>query len=126
MLSRYTIYRSKPAHLLPQGRRMDKRKHTRHILRPPADLVLAYLDDPSPVSFERFASAYRQTLEERYAENRAAFDELAELATEQDVCLGCSCPTRKQPRIDGFHNWLALRFMQAHYPDLDAMFPPAA
>jgi len=125
MLARYKIYRGKrpsddPA---PDGVRKDTRKHTHHCLRPSADIVAAYLAAPGPQAWDKFASQYVQILEERFAKSRAPFDELAELATQTDVYLGCSCPTEKNPDVNHCHTVLALRFMQQHFRQLKVVFP---
>ena len=45
MLGRYQIVRGKrsPDDPLPEGSRQDTRKHTRHVLRPNSEQVVAYL-----------------------------------------------------------------------------------
>lgn len=122
-LGRYQMVRGGRAGDLPRGVRQDTRKHTRHVLRPPADAVREYLADPSDEAWARFRAAYRATVEERFAADRAAFDELAELARREHVHLGCSCPTRKNPNVRRCHTWLALELMAERYPDLDIRFP---
>ncbi len=120
MLSRYTMIRgARPtASPLPRGIRQDTRKHTRHVLRPTAELVAGFLGDGSEASFRRFRAAYRQLLEERYRQERPRFDQLAQLAASQDVFLGCSCPTARQPHVARCHTTLALEFMSERYPGL--------
>jgi hypothetical protein len=61
----------------------------------------------------------RELLAARFADDRTPFDELAELARDNDVWLGCSCPTAKQPDVRRCHTTLALTFMKQHYRDLD-------
>src|SRR6187399_2105468 len=99
MLARYRIVRGvRPADdPLPQGVRQDTRKHTRHILRPSAELVTEFLSEPSSKGFSAFRAGYLTLLKERFASERPAFDELAELARHSDVYLGCNCPTSQQP-----------------------------
>ncbi|WP_394846077.1 hypothetical protein LZC95_01275 [Pendulispora brunnea] len=124
MLARYSIVRGAPASSLPKGIRQDTRKHTRHVLRPTADLVeevLAHADDPS--AWRAFTASYRELLSERFAEDRGPFDALAELARANDVYLGCNCPTAKNPDVRRCHTALALAFMKKHYPDLDVRKP---
>ena len=125
MLARYQMVRGKrpPGNPAPTGRRIDTRKHTRHVLRPPKGLVQTYLADPTPAAWRAFADGYRRTLEERFAHARTEFDALAESARDADVYIGCSCPTQKNPDVRHCHTVLALEFMQAHYPDLDVVFP---
>jgi hypothetical protein len=64
-------------------------------------------------------------LEKRYPEDRAAFDELAAVAAENDVFLGCSCPTNKNPEPGHCHTYLGLQFMKAKYPGLDVRTAPS-
>lgn len=124
MLSRYAMKRGARAEDLPQGIRQDTRKHTRHVLRPPAEVVKRYLAAPSDSAWDVFRGAYLAALDERFHKERARFDELAALARSDDVYLGCSCPTKANPDIRHCHTWLALEFMTATYPELDVRFPP--
>lgn len=125
MLARYTMHRGRrPADdPLPEGVRIDTRRHTKHCLRPPRDVVDAYLDDPSEAAWRRFEADYRRVLAERFAEDRAPFDALAEQAMRGDVYLGCSCPTRKNPDVEHCHTVLALRFMARHFKKLEVVLP---
>lgn len=125
MLGRYQIIRGKrPADRpLPEGMRIDVRKHTKHFLRPDPALVAAVLEDPSAKSFQRFRTAYRSLLAERFRSDRAAFDELVELARRGPVYLGCNCPTKKQPEVIRCHTVLALEFLAKKYPDLEVQLP---
>lgn len=123
MLSRYQMKRGTPASRLPKGIRQDTRKHTRHILRPPEGLVLDYLSAPSDAAWNKLARQYRAELQRRFKEDRAPFDALAQLATETDVYLGCSCPTKRNPDVRHCHTWLALEFFREHYPALDVRMP---
>ena len=125
MLGRYKIWRGKrPADdPQPEGVRQDSRKHTRHCLRPPEKLVHQYQNAPGDAAWERFERGYLAELDERFATERAAFDELAALATDGDVFIGCSCPTVKNPDPARCHTILALRFMKRHYPKLKVTFP---
>ena len=125
MLARYKIFRGKrPADAaLPTGVRQDTRKHTRHCLRPPAELVVEFLADPTAEGWERFRTEYLRNLQDRYDTDPAPFDTLAELAKAQDVHIGCSCPTAKNPDVMHCHTVLALKFMKERYPTLDVEFP---
>jgi hypothetical protein len=125
MLARYKIYRGKrpSGDPLPDGVRQDTRKHTHHCLRPSAKIVTAYLAGPTPQAWKRFAAEYEEILKERFARDRTPFDKLAEQATQDDVYLGCSCPTEKNPDVNHCHTVLALRFLQQHYPRLKVVFP---
>jgi uncharacterized protein YeaO (DUF488 family) len=125
MLARYRIVRGQRASddPLPDGIRQDTRKHTRHVLRPTAELVEGLLADPSPQSYARFARAYQKLLVERFAAERARFDELAELARREHVYLGCNCPTTRQPDVRRCHTVLALAFLRDRYSDLDVRIP---
>jgi hypothetical protein len=97
MLARYQIVRGKrpPDNPLPEGRRHDTRKHTRHVLRPEAAEVAKLFDDPSEAAFERFAARYLAELERRFHSDRAPFDQLAEEA-RAPTCT--SAATARRPR----------------------------
>jgi uncharacterized protein DUF488 len=121
MIARYRIVRgARPTgEPLPAGVRQDTRKHTRHVLRPEAAMVQAFLAAPGDAAFRTFRAAYLELLERRFAEDRRPFDELAELARGTDVYLGCNCPTTKQPDVRHCHTWLALGFMKRCYRELE-------
>lgn len=123
MLTRYQMRRGARAAELPEGVRQDTRKHTRHVLRPTDTMVEEYLAAPSDAAWAKLVKRYRALIEERFAEDRQRFDELAELARTNDVYLGCSCPTKKNPSVRHCHTWLALEWMHEHYPDLDVRMP---
>jgi uncharacterized protein YeaO (DUF488 family) len=125
MLSRYIIYRRRPAHAgpLPNGIRKDTRYRTKHILRPTEDIVEAYLADPTDTAWRRFKSEYLAVLEQRFREDRTMFDDLAKLATDKDVFLGCNCPTQKNPVPGHCHTYLALGFMKKKYRKLKVVIP---
>jgi hypothetical protein len=125
MLSRYTIYRRRPAGAgpLPDGKRQDTRYRTRHPLRPTQNLVDAYLSNPTDSAWRGFRRDYLALLEKRFREDRKPFDELAALAADNDVYLGCSCPTKKNPIPCRCHTYLALEFMKKKYPPLDVVIP---
>ncbi len=86
-------------------------------------MVKAYLAAPSDDAWTRFARRYRALLDERFRDERAPFDELARLAGEEDVYLGCSCPTKANPDVRHCHTWLALEWMRARYPELEVRMP---
>lgn len=125
MLSRYTLYRGpRPDHdPLPQGIRQDTRKHTKHCLRPTAKLVTDFLADPSESAWQTLVREYRAELERRFKADRKPFDALADLAVREDVYLGCSCPTAKNPVPGRCHTYLALEFMKEMYPKLKVRAP---
>ncbi len=125
MLTRYRMYRgARPADdPLPSGIRLDTRKHTKHCLRPTSDAVRDYLAAPNDEAWEQFAAAYRATLAERLESDPTPFDDLAAKARTNDVHLGCSCPTAKNPDVRQCHTWLALAFMQERYPAIEVVFP---
>lgn len=123
MLSRYRMARGVPAEQLPRGVRQDTRKHTRHVLRPAADLVLRFFATPTEAVWRETMKEYRDELERRFRMDRKPFDALAELARHQDVYLGCSCPTQRNPDVRRCHTWAALEFMHEKYPDLDIRMP---
>jgi hypothetical protein len=125
MISRYRIVRgARPADdPLPDGLRQDTRKHTRHVLRPSAELVARFLQKPSDAGFAAFRAGYLRLLQERFRGERAAFDELREQARTSHVFLGCNCPTAKQPDVRRCHTYLALGFLAERYPDLEVQWP---
>jgi hypothetical protein len=89
-------------------------------------MVERFLNDPASYPWREFKRDYLQLLRDRYAADRRPFDELARLAGERDVFLGCSCPTRKNPNVMHCHTVLALEFMQRHYPRLKVSYPRVA
>ena len=107
----------------PDGIRQDTRKHTRHCLRPAEDIVAEYLANPSEKAWQTLASEYQKILKARYAADATPFDELAVLAGTENVYIGCSCPTHKNPDVNHCHTVLALKFMKRHYPKLEVAFP---
>jgi len=125
MLSRYTIYRRRPADAppLPDGIRQDTRYTTHHIVRPTEDIVTDYLTTPTDAAWRKFKREYVAVLKQRFREDRKPFDELAALASTNDVYLGCSCPTAKNPTPGHCHTYLALAFMKKHYPRLKVEIP---
>jgi hypothetical protein len=122
MLARYTIVRGKSPGV--GGVRMDTRKHTRHCLRPAGEMVREFLERDVEYTWEQFREDYLRLIEVRFAEDRRPFDALAERARQEDVYLGCSCPTKRNPYVHHCHTVLALEFMRKHYRDLDVVFPP--
>jgi len=125
VLTRYKMYRGKrpPSDLLPSGIRQDTRWRTKHPLRPAEQIVTEYLATPSETAWCSFRTAYLALLEQRFREDRTEFDELVRLARDKDVFLGCSCPTRKNPRVDRCHTYLALQFIKRKYPTLRVELP---
>jgi hypothetical protein len=125
MLARYQIVRGRrdPHDPLPEGKRIDTRKHTRHFLRPESQQVARLLSDLNTQTYAKFAKAYNALLIARFAEDRAPFDALAALSAETDVYLGCSCPSSANPDVQRCHTVLALRFMKKKYPKLEVRLP---
>lgn len=125
MLARYQIIRGKrpPDDPLPEGRRVDVRKHTRHVLRPPEAAVKAFLANPDRAAFQKFAAAYDAEIAHRFHADRAPFDALAAAASSGDVYIGCNCPTAANPDVKHCHTVRALRFMRAKYPKLRVVLP---
>jgi uncharacterized protein YeaO (DUF488 family) len=125
MLARYSIVRGKrnPDDPLPNGIRQDTRKHTNHCLRPTAELVSAYLENPTPSAWAEFSHAYEALLAQRFANDPRPFESLAALTASRDVYIGCSCPTTKNPDVNHCHTVLALRFFAEQFPELHVVFP---
>jgi hypothetical protein len=125
MLSRYKIYRGRrpPSDPLPMGIRQDTRWRTRHILRPTQELVEQYLAFATNEAWRKYVPAYKALLKDRFRQDRRPFDALADLAVKMDVFLGCSCPTKKNPKPDHCHTHQALHFMKRKYPKLKVVFP---
>jgi hypothetical protein len=125
MLARYRIVRGKrsPGEPLPDGRRIDIRKHTSHVLHPEPKLVVEFLKRPDAAAWRRYTATYLAELERRFAADRAPFDALAAEARAGDVYLGCNCPTKKNPDVTRCHTYLALGFMKKKYPKLEVVFP---
>lgn len=123
MLTRYKIYRGKrpPDDPLPVGIRQDSRKHTRHCLRPTAEMVEAFLVDPSAAAWKDLKREYLALLNGRYAEDPTPFRELSDLAMKNDVFIGCNCPTAKNPDPKHCHTILALSFMKKKFPKLNVI-----
>lgn len=121
MLARYHMRRGRTPEV--EGIRQDTRKHTRHCLRPTAEMVTEYLANVSPATWQEFEQKYFALLHARFTEDRRPFDKLAELAKHDDVFIGCSCPTAKNPNVAYCHTTLALRFMKKKYPDLTVFLP---
>ena len=123
MLAGYQIKRGASLTDLPrevrEGARIDTRKHTKHCLRPRADMAARFQGNVSDATWEEFADAYRELVEHRFSEDRSPFDELAERARTETVFIGCSCPTAKDPDVRHCHTFLALGFMKSKYPDLE-------
>lgn len=82
-----------------------------------------YLNNSSAESWKDFESSYVTRLEERYAADPTPFNDLADLAVDENVYLGCSCPTAKNPDVQRCHTVLALKFMKQRYPSLNVEFP---
>lgn len=126
MLSRYRIIRGRrpPDDPLPEGVRIDIRKHTRHFLRPEPQRVEELLRTPGDDEvWEAFRAAYVDLLERRFADDPGPFEALVEQARQGDVFLGCSCPTKRQPDVHRCHTVLALRFIREHFADLVVVEP---
>ena len=125
MIGRYRIVRGKrPADdPLPDGERQDTRKHTRHILRPSAELVALFLSQPDAAGFNTFRAGYLALLDARFRADRTPFDALRDLALRTDVFIGCNCPTTKQSDVTHCHTYLALGFLSKHYPQLKVQWP---
>jgi len=125
VLARYQMMRGRrpPDNPLPEGIRVDIRKHTRHVLAPDSKAVEHYLAAPNEEAWQRFKADYLALIEQRFGEAPAFFFKLAAQARAADVYLGCSCPTAKNPDVRRCHTTLALAFMREHFADLEVRMP---
>jgi hypothetical protein len=125
MLARYQIVRGKrpPGSPLPDGTRIDARKHTHSVFSPDPESVGEFLAAPSNAAFSRFSAGYRRLLASRFEARRSEFDALADTATRADVYIGCNCPTKINPDVNRCHTVLALHFMKKKYPKLRVVLP---
>ncbi len=127
MLARYKIYRGPRSRQdpLPEGIRKDTRWRTKHILRPTKELVEEYLVDPNEAAWRKFKREYSALLGRRFKKEHTSFVKFAQLAIEQDVFIGCSCRTKRNPDISHCHTYLALQFMKRKFPELHVVLPEA-
>lgn len=125
MLARYKIYRGKRPDddPKPDGICKDIRKHVKHVLAPTKTMVETYFKNPGDKAWNKLKKEYLALLTERLKCRKDEFDTLAELATENDVFLGCNCPTQKNPDVNRCHTALALEFMKKKYPGLIIKYP---
>jgi hypothetical protein len=86
-------------------------------------MVSRYLANPTDAEWKTLRRDYLELLDRRLKQNREPFDELAALASDRDVYLGCNCPTKANPRVDRCHTVLALQFMKERFPELRVVFP---
>lgn len=126
MLARYRIVRGRrpPGDALPDGVRVDIRKHTRHVLAPKPEMVERFLAAVDDEAWGRFKREYLELLEKRFADDPAPFVDLANQAGTADVYLGCNCPTAKNPDVNHCHTVLALEFMRSRFAGLPVRMPP--
>jgi hypothetical protein len=108
---------------LPDGIRVDIRKHTRHVLAPKPEMVERCLSAPNEDAWQRFKAEYLALIEQRFAEDPTPFVDLANQATSANIFLGCSCPTAKNPEVNRCHTTLALQFMRWGFAGLDVRMP---
>ncbi len=127
MLARYKIYRGPRPRQdpLPEGIRKDTRRHRGHILSPTKELVEEYLADPNEAAWRKFKREYSALLERRFKKDHSPFVKFAQLAIEQDVFIGCSCPTKTNPDVSHCHTYLALQFMKKKFTELHVVLPKA-
>lgn len=127
MLARYKIYRGPrpPQDPLPEGIRKDTRWRPNHILSPSEKLVKKYLADPNEAAWRKFKREYSTLLERRFEKDHSSFVQFAQLAVEQDVFIGCNCPSQTNPDVSHCHTYLALQFMKNKFPELHVVLPEA-
>jgi len=98
-----------PPHVpLPNGIIHRATKNTNHCLAPTDEIVQKYLMNPTQENWSIYETKYFDLLELRFKNRRKEFDELAKLATENDVYIGCFCPTKKNPDVYRCHTVLAI------------------
>ena len=110
---------------MPDGIRKDTRSYRNHILSPSEPLVKEYLAAPNEAAWRKFKREYLKLLERGFKKDHSSFVKFAQLAIEQDVFIGCSCPTKVNPDITHCHTYLALQFMKKKFPKLHVVFPKA-
>jgi len=86
-------------------------------------MVKRYLSSPTDRAWARFETEYVAALQERHQKDPRPFEDLARMAKQEDVSIGCTCPTKTNPRVDRCHTVLALRFMKQMYPRLRVVIP---
>ncbi len=125
MLARYKIPRGVESkkYKLPRGIRQGTRYYENHCFSPTEPMVDDYLESPSDKAWKTFGRKYSALLERRFKKDPKPFEDLRVLATGEDVFLGCSCPTKKNPDVNRCHTVLALRFMKGKFPRLRVVFP---
>ena len=69
------------------------------------------------------ACVHLALLRTRYGSDPTAFERVAKLARDQNVYLGCNCPTKHNPDVRRCHTVLALQFMAERFPDLQIELP---
>ncbi len=97
----------------------------KHFLSPSKEMVDKYIGSPSVEAWEEYKKLYLDLIKIRFSNNPLPFERLAKQAIDEDVYLGCYCPTKINPDVYKCHTILALKFMEQHYPDLDVVFPEA-
>src|SRR5262245_7898554 len=101
MLGRYKHQRYVPK---PKGHWILTQWKNKTCVSPTEDLVNEYLNKVSDAAWEKYERTYLRILEERFSTDRQPFDELARLAREGDVHIGCSCPTKENPTHQHCHH----------------------
>jgi hypothetical protein len=77
--------------------------------------VKDYLAAPDEKAWRELRKAYLDLLQKRFREDKTPFARIADLAMTKDVFIGCSCPTKANPRVDRCHTFIALEFMKSRY-----------
>jgi len=108
---------------LPQGIRISTLHKTEHCFAQTKEIVQVYLEKPTSENWDIYVKKYIALLEHRFIERRKEFEEIADLAMNNNVFIGCYCPTKKNPDVYRCHTVLALKFMKDKYPDLIVKLP---
>ncbi len=102
---------------------IDTTYAAKHFLSPTEAMVKKYQSSPSDTAWREYENEYLKIIQERFEKNQELFDVLARRAMNENVKLGCFCPTRRIPDVYMCHTVIALRFMQEKYPELEVELP---
>jgi len=118
VLARYQIVRGKrpEGNPLPEGVRVDIRKHTKHFLRPTRQRR-GVPERPGRRAFRQFSARYDPTCRPVSPKNGARSTPCG-TGRKRRRLPRMHCPTRTNPEVTRCHTVLALGFMKRKYPRL--------